>query len=231
MSFWIVPESWACLPPAPRPRRCRRPLPEAPPRSSSSRRSSCRAGSRRTGSSCPRACRSPPPPCRRPPTPGDGRCRSPGGWRDRKPPTAPSARPRGCAGRRRSNPPRSRSPHIAGSSRAGRCTSRHRARGCRARSRAARGRFRRHPRSCRAAGPRSPPAYARRCPCPSPPSRRRPASRIWSVSCRSIHSPFGLSLSKPSIPIPAQRTRKALRQAQGERCVRHRLNAPPSGSP
>ena len=40
----------------------------------------------------------------------------------------PSARRRGCGGRRRSNPRRSRSPHIGGSSRAGRCTSRHRAR-------------------------------------------------------------------------------------------------------
>ena len=82
----------------------------APRRSWSSRRSSCRAGCRRRGSSCPRPSRWRRRPCRRRRRPAGGRCRSRGGWRGRRPPTAPSARRRGWPGRRRSTPRRWRSP-------------------------------------------------------------------------------------------------------------------------
>ena len=87
--------------PAPRRRRCSRRAPAAPRRSSSSTRSSGRAGCRRTGSSCPRPSRSRPRPCRHRRRPADGRCRSRGGWRDRRRSTAPSARPSDCRGRTR----------------------------------------------------------------------------------------------------------------------------------
>ena len=105
--------------PALRRRRCNPRAPAAPRRSSSSTRSSCRAGCRRRGSSCPRPSRSRRPPCRRRRRRAGGRCRSRGASRGRTRPTGPSARPRGSAGRTRSTPRRWRSRRTGGSSTAG----------------------------------------------------------------------------------------------------------------
>ena len=115
MSFWMVPES---LPraarPVPRRRRCRAPGSAAPRRSWSSRRSSCRAGCRRTGCACRGWSRWRRPPCRRRPSPAGGRSRSRGGWRGRRRSTGPSARPPGCGDRRRWSPRPWRSPRTGG---------------------------------------------------------------------------------------------------------------------
>jgi hypothetical protein len=80
----------------------------------------CPAGCRRRGSSCPRRCRWPRPPCPHRPPRADGRCHSRGAWPDRRRPTRPAARRPAPCDRRRSTPRRSKTPHIAGSSRAGR---------------------------------------------------------------------------------------------------------------
>ena len=63
------------------------------------------------------------PPCRHRPRRADGRCHSRGGWPGRRRPTRPAARRPAPCGRRRSIPRRWKSPHIAGSSRAGPHTS------------------------------------------------------------------------------------------------------------
>ena len=105
--------------PAPRRRRRSPRAPAAPRRSSSSTPTSCRAGCRRRGSSCPRPSRSRRRPCRRRRRRAGGRCRSRGASRGRTRPTVPSARRRGSGGRRRSTPRRWRSRRTGGSSTAG----------------------------------------------------------------------------------------------------------------
>ena len=105
-----------------------------PRRSSSSTRSSCRAGCRRRGGACRGWSRWRRRPSRRRRGRAGGRCRSRGGSRDRRRSRAPSARRRGCGGRTRSSLPPSRSRRTAGRSTAAARTSSGRARGRTARS-------------------------------------------------------------------------------------------------
>jgi hypothetical protein len=180
MSFWIVPESLSWLTPCSSaatmyPARA----PAIPPRSSSSTRSCGRAGCRRTGSSCPRPSRSPPPPCRHRRPRADDRCRNRDGWRGRRRSTAPSAPPPNCRGRTGSIPRRSRSRNIAGSSTADWHTWSRGVRANRADS----------PASCRAMA-------RRRALWPQDPLRCRAAS----LGCLRVFPSRGLRQACPSVP-------------------------------
>ena len=164
--------------PAPRRRRCRARAPAARRRSSSSTRSSCRAGCRRTGCACRGSSRWRRPPCRRRRRRAGDRCRSRDGSRDRTRSTGPSGPRRGCAGRTRSSPRPSRSRRTGGPSTASARTSSGRARartaGCRAAVPSAR--RRRDPRRCR----------ARRCGMPSGVSQLSRAGRRGARAWRAV---------------------------------------------